>query len=542
MNNYLRRAFLEGEIMDWSALKISPENFLHLDNLDSYSIEEAINILAIVIDGDLINSEIIYIDKCIFLFEKFNFDSMLSYQKSILYYNIANAWDYKYKFSKTNSERKQAWDFEQPFIEKQIFYLRSSIREPDFCKLSIYQQCMTYTNLANTLDTVGRFIEAIAYWNKAISLDGNFGMALGNIGMGLESYARNLYDGGQQCVFMKLALDYYEKAISTIDKAHELYVKSFKLRYKKLNVKLHKYCNIKNTIRVMNKVYALGDTEGEKNYRLWCLQNILFLNPINDLGALTLGSSDITTTPDMKISFDVGPRYQGFFNQMKQEFVSARFLYYEGIKQKRLHFSDKRVILYDTVDYPCYSLSIEKTKSAFRVAYGILDQIAYFINEYFCLGVKQNSVYFKTIWFEKGKKDNGLLPQLQNRNNLPLRGLYWLSKDLFEDKQGFKDLVEPDAQNLYEIRNHIEHKYLKVHDLITWDRNKTDSSLIDDLAYSIERNDFERKTLFLLRLVRNALIYLSLSIHIEEVHNDKTDKNGLVIPEIMDIVNDRYKI
>lgn len=529
--------------MNWWTLQISPEYFLGLESFDSFSNEEIINILAIVIDGASMNNEIVYIDKCIFLFEKLNLDSFLSHQKSVLYYNIANAWNFKYSITFTNSEKAQVWNFEQPYIEKQIFYLRSSIREPEFYNLSIFQQCITYTNLANALDTVGRFIEAIAYWNKAIFLDENFGMALGNIGLGLESYARNLYDGGHQCVLMKSASDYYKKAIQTIDKRHEVYIESFKIKLKDLNAKLLKFCNIKNTVQIMNKLFELGDTEEEKSYRTWCLRNTLFLNPINDLGFLTLGASDTITTPNMVTPIDFGPCYQGFFNQMKQEFISARFLCYEGIKQNSPHFSDKDVILYDTLDYPCYSLYIEKTKNAFRVAYGILDKIAYFINEYFCLGVKQSSVYFKTIWFNKGKKEDGLLPQLQNRSNLPLRGLYWVSKDLFEDKQGFKDLVEPEAQNLYEIRNHIEHKYLKVHEFLIWNKNNSlHPSLVDDLAYSIERKDFERKTLFLLQLIRNALIYLSLSIHNEEKQKEKTNKKGVVIPNPLNIIGDKNKI
>jgi len=45
------------------------------------------------------------------------------------------------------------------------------------------------------------------------------------------------------------------------------------------------------------------------------------------------------------------------YNQLKQEFVSARYLYYEGITSEAVHFSDKKVYLYDTLDAPVYSLA-----------------------------------------------------------------------------------------------------------------------------------------------------------------------------------------
>src|SRR5262249_34479893 len=40
-----------------------------------------------------------------------------------------------------------------------------------------------------------------------------------------------------------------------------------------------------------------------------------------------------------------------------------------------------------------------------------------------------------------------------------------LSKDLYQAEPGFQSAIEPDAQELNEIRNHLEHKYLKVHEM-----------------------------------------------------------------------------
>ena len=49
-----------------------------------------------------------------------------------------------------------------------------------------------------------------------------------------------------------------------------------------------------------------------------------------------------------------------------------RRVLWEGIKSDEPHFSDREVLLYNTLDYPSYGLSVEKVKMAFRMAYSIL--------------------------------------------------------------------------------------------------------------------------------------------------------------------------
>jgi hypothetical protein len=77
--------------------------------------------------------------------------------------------------------------------------------------------------------------------------------------------------------------------------------------------------------------YKLGETEQEKQYRRWCLANRLFLNPLNDLGPHTVAARDTMTLPDFTTKLQEPPSLVGFFNQMKQEFVSARWMFYDGM-------------------------------------------------------------------------------------------------------------------------------------------------------------------------------------------------------------------
>lgn len=240
-----------------------------------------------------------------------------------------------------------------------------------------------------------------------------------------------------------------------------------------------------------------------------------------------------------------GPYYAGFFNQMKQEFVSARFLLYEGLTTDETHYSDHDVTLINTLDYPVYSLAVEKMKFAFRVAYSLFDKIAFFLNHYIDLEIPHKKISFKTIWYEKCSRKKGINLKIEALKNNALRGLFWLSKDLSERREGFVDAMEPDAQEIEQLRQHAEHRYLKIHDSF-FDLNYKDNSarlgLTDTLAKSISRDDFCEKALRMMRLSRAGLIYLCLIIQTEEERrSQERSQESPVMPMVLDIWEDDWK-
>jgi hypothetical protein len=68
--------------------------------------------------------------------------------------------------------------------------------------------------------------------------------------------------------------------------------------------------------------------------------------------------------------------------------------------------------------------------------------------------------------------------------------------------------MEPDAEALGEIRNHLEHKYLKIHEITQPKQEPQQSNPYDwiaqawkdQLAYSITIEDFQNKALRLMKL------------------------------------------
>lgn len=225
----------------------------------------------------------------------------------------------------------------------------------------------------------------------------------------------------------------------------------------------------------------------------------------------------------------------GFFNILKQEYVSARYLLFSGLNTNDVHLSDRNVTLYNTLDYPSLSFGTELTRLAYRSAYSILDKVAYFIRDYFRLKIKERRTYFRSVWYIDGEKKKGLVPKFRDSKNLPLLGLFWLSKDLFEDSREYQDAIAPDAQSLHDIRNYLEHKYLSIH---TEQVHKNRNSF-GNKAMLVTVDEFNEKALVVLRLTRSALMYLSMAIYIEEQKNRKNAKPSVSM--IVDTYEDEWK-
>jgi len=96
-------------------------------------------------------------------------------------------------------------------MEKEIIHLRMALHGID--ALSDERACQILTNLGNLMDHIGRFVDAIEYWDRALDKLPSFPMARGNRGYGLTYYARALYDQGHAGIFLKCTHVDLEKAL-----------------------------------------------------------------------------------------------------------------------------------------------------------------------------------------------------------------------------------------------------------------------------------------------------------------------------------------
>ncbi len=493
---------------------------MKIEDLHKLKPFKALEILGNIFETSRENCDIDTLEKVIVFCDSFQLDKFDSRDKGIFYYFLSNAWHYiqilKYSSNDNALERME--------FEQQIKFLRLALTHINSTN-DKFNKCQILTNLGNLFSHIGRFSEAQEYFNKALDINDKFGMAIGNKGFGLFYYARVLYDPIHQFIFLQYSRKYLNIALNS----NEVYPEA-KASFRDIIGQIENSYPITELNDLKQyKDYFKRLTIKERNYREWCIDNILFLNPLNDILKQSVVSHDCLYTPSMVLKSIEKPVYHSLYNQMKQEYVSARFLFYESITQKKPHYSDKSVLLMDTLDYSIYSFATEKMKISYRVCYSIFDKIAYFIKLYLNLDIDNNNVTFRRVWYNKGNKDKGLNSVLLAKSNWALRGLYWLSKDL--DEKDFSSPIEPEAKEIAIIRNFLEHKSFKIVDSFNpkWSE-KTET-------FEIDRIYFYEKTLKLLKLTRSAIMYLSFLIFDEE--NSRKKNYDFTLP--VDFIEYKYE-
>ena len=504
---------------------------------------EALCIVAELIDYALDHTSSWHTDHAFALLEELSGRGLADTDAALLHYFRANAWECK----RHENGEYQAWSWEQLATQKQLLELRKCVLHSGFSGLHPIRRCQIYTNLGSQMNFIGRFVEAIAYWDRDLAVQPNFAMAQGNKALGLKYYAMSLYDGGHANLHLLFAYDTLSQALSDEaiyesevgDQEHE--------KFAAIRAEIETLADI-SIIRENVKLedYELGETADERAYRTWCLEQNLFLNPLNDLGAFPIAAQDIFTLPSVRTKGDARmPEIIGLYNQMKQEFVTARYLFYQGWEQRSLldtmHFSDKGVLLYNTLDYPTYGLATEQMRISYRMTYSLFDKCAYFLNTYFDVGHAFKQVNFRNVWYCKKGKQQKLAQIFQESKNWPLRGLFWLSKDFFDPD--FQETTAPEAQALSDLRHHIEHKYLHLTEFDSRSGSKSDDGNHTTIRYALSLTAFSERCLHLLSMARAAMIYLSLAVHVEERRRQSEDGESVNVASMpLDKWDDAWKI
>lgn len=445
---------------------------------------------------------------------------------SRMHYFRANIWHAR----RLIAGDEKVWTWSSEAIDGEIIELRRAITHSGFIELGRLEQAQALTNLAGTLSHVGRFVEAVEMWDRALVIIPRFAMAHGNRGVGLSHYARALYDPGQGGVFMLAALHSLNEALSD-NAIIDSYGNGAAIAYFSKHAEAIESAYDVGEMAASFELegHSLGRSKAEQGYRQWCLEHRLFLNPLNDIGPHSIAGRDVMTLPSLTTSFDEGPGPPAvieYYNGLKTEYCAARFALFEATVSQGVHYSDRDVLIYDTLSLATHGFAIERAKMAFRSAYALFDKIGFLINAYMKLGHPERQVSFRNVWFVKG---NGreLHPALEDLDNWPLRGLYWLSKDIFEDD--FRQVTEPDASELYELRNHLEHKFVSTHDWFTAGLPTLMGVAPNPGVFYMADEDLFAKAQRQLKLARAALTYLALGVHFEERRRASTRGEDTII-------------
>ncbi len=431
---------------------------------------------------------------------------------------------------KENSDNSVALSVD--YRRKALYYFRKamSLLELTESTKTLFQ--LIYTNYANCLDACGRVIEALRIYRQAICLSENFGMAMGNYGRTLNFYANMVNDFGQSKELHCYSYQAIKKAINTNDpnmhpKA-KLFFEGMLNQYESLPMS-----EILSAPIVFDQ-YDMGESE-ETSYRMWCLKKHLFLTPLNDViecesafahDPLTI----IRYTENVKkeeLSSKRGanpPRWFAMLNQLKEEYIYARFLCYDGSEKiKELHYADKEVKLsLSDYDYVNYSIRLEQLKSAFRLLFSAFDKVAFFVNDFWDMGYDER----------KADAHNVFLANNFPKSNIALNALYWSYSEFIKN---YWPNEEASERNLSIFRNALEHKFVKIHEY----EHDYKFEIADDNFYHISENALIEQCVRLLELARECIMYLIYAIDIEE---SKKEKSGNAVSLNIVDFDDEWKI
>lgn len=468
----------------------------------------------------------------------------------------------------------------------QVKFYKKSQYEQGFSELSDDLQSRVYTNLANALSSQGRLFEAVRELNRAMAIFNN-PLAYFSKGMALLEVSSSLYDKGHAVYFQKEAypiLKYvFECKEELFDADHLKFIEAA-TPYKGFVSHFDQhYDSICEEFPHISKVKgATGNSNKERLYKQWCLENTLFINDLNEITTELAAAQDVMGLPSVRYSANplIGITeslwLSGGFSEIKHQYAHARFTYYEAIESKYArreisHYENNDLFLVDSLDYCIYRRDIEQIKVSFRLLYSCFDKLAVLLFKYLD-PESAAKVYFSSVWY----KDKKVKQDFLKSDNPYLLALHWLSREINDNEaEGHDHWMDSNATKLADIRNKLEHGGFRVvmDDLYkmtnAFDREraearhaeilarieannkvlkggvskadqktirekiKSDQNLIDEKnslkGYPLIITDKELRdqTLRPMSKVRYAIMYTSLAIHYEE---EKLDDSGVIIP------------
>lgn len=161
-------------------------------------------------------------------------------------------------------------------LQKAKLALRDTVTDPSYLSASVLKQL--WVNYGNTLDYLGRGIEALYAYDQALSIDPNFSMAIGNRAITACHFA-----GKSGQYFGAIHLEAYQALKSIIDDPELVRIggQSAKTYFENMMLKIERMTTDKNVLeqKLPHARYSSsGITDFEKFYIDFSIKHDLFLN------------------------------------------------------------------------------------------------------------------------------------------------------------------------------------------------------------------------------------------------------------------------
>jgi tetratricopeptide (TPR) repeat protein len=382
----------------------------------------------------------------------------------------------------------------------------------------------SWVNLGNAFDFMGRDVDALLSYGRAIALDPAFGMALGNYGMTLLGIAP--FMGGHQGHVLADAVLALDRALEDEERVVEIGGPSALATFRSQRAA------IQGSGRDQDEVIDHSRPNFTDPHLRWAYRHGLLLHispeclqdddqvvdPLH-LGTMTVGIDDVSQAR-LK-------RLQDAFNAVKQDYISARYslwLASEPESPIRTHAQklSARGRFVDTLGYARWGVQTGMALGALNVATNTLDKIAGLTHLYFDTGRKPNSAYFNGMWKAKSKKgepprmQSEFKAELKSTGNRGLLALCALSLDVAGEKR------ETELKKLVGLRNTSTHRFLVAHDMVV---ETKEGGWMERVEWSRLLEAAIRQ----LAITRAALLYLARAIAVRE-KNRKPEGKAMPLP------------
>lgn len=397
-------------------------------------------------------------------------------------------------------------------IRQAIICFEESNNDEENNNLLKYYQALKIS-IGNELDKSGRIISAIGNYYDVF--DESSKDVTINLIISLIRYLKLLKNSDYIHFFYKKILDlmdsFYEK-----DKSFQG-IEGLSSFYKTIKNKREHLESV--TLKRLN----ISENTKSFNYRSWIARNKLAINPLNDIFTDLNVSLDSLYIDSVICKKDESNEVRELFliyNEIKQEYASARYQLYEGISNDKYHFSDLGNNLKLDSEYILYSYGEQQIKNSYKAIYSIFSRIAYFLNKYNHVGILNKSLSLKRLFDNIEKNEMFKLQKF-----FCLNGLDWIKKDLYisNTNNDYKYSVDPNMEQIRILRNYLEHRLVKV----VFYSNKfkvTDDTMV------ISFNILVNKSMYLLKKCRESIILLTLYINQNEDEKKRKRNIGDIPP------------
>ncbi|MCX5816087.1 MAG: LA2681 family HEPN domain-containing protein [Proteobacteria bacterium] len=400
-------------------------------------------------------------------------------------------------------------------------------------------------NLGNSYQQEGRFIEAIENYLTAINRMPAFSMGWSGLGSGLSHAFYHM--GGEDKCPIYAALYCFYKANQVVDLQDVRYVNAIKTGLDYV-LSLFKVKPDMETVRLFDPLKQPDGPSYDGHpfidfFYNWATNNHMFLNFClgckqceNRFRDKLLIGSLISQIEDCKTPYNLF----SYFAEIRREYFVARWLFVKTQypDDYDLGFLNSIYEEIDLLDYASDDLRNDLVKMCLQKCVGVLDKIAFFLNEYEQLNIPHHRVWFsgkgsKPDIFSRIETKYGTLkvPDFSNLNAL---------------KSISTDLKHPYFEVCRNLRDSITHKYLRVHlDFASVDSLRypgNGESIVKSLHeahhdrenprnYHVSESHLKGVSLRTLKMTRAAIFYLAGHIRLTELKKH-SETPGKIIPSL----------